>query len=99
MSALRRIAMVDAWRNRLRSMDLGPGSRPSFWFYLRNARRRSLALWIGAYSAVGLFVYLARGWAPGVWASALVLCVATASLLISWQVARGGPGQGEPPNP
>jgi hypothetical protein len=78
-------------------MDGGPGSRQSLWLFLKN-NRSSLALWIGAYSAFGLFVFLARGQALGVWASALVLSVAAASLLISWRrVARGQSGPGEPP--
>ena len=89
--------MLDAYRNRLRNMDGRPRSRQSFWLFLRNARS-SLALWIGAYSAFGLFVFLTRGDAVGVSASALVLSVATASLLFSWhRSARGESGRGESP--
>ncbi len=97
LSRLADIVMLDACRNRLRNMDGGPGSRQSLWFFLKNARS-SLVLWIGAYSAFGLFVFLTRGDAVGLSASALVLSVATVSLLISWhQVARGTSGPGEPP--
>ena len=96
-SSLADIVMLDARRNRLRNMDGGQGSRESLWLFLKNARG-SLTLWIAAYSAFGLFVFLARGQALGILASALVLSLATASLLISWQrVARGQSGQGNPP--
>ncbi len=96
-SRLPDIVMLDARRNRVRNMDGGPESRQSLWLFLKNARS-SLALWIGAYSAFGLFAFLARGHAVGVWASALVLSVATASLLVSWhRVARGQSGPEEPP--
>lgn len=88
--------MLNACPNRLRNMDGGPESRQSLGFFLKNARG-SLVLWIAAYSAFGLLIFLASGRALGVWAAALVLSVATVSLLISWR--RVAPGQSDPGAP
>ena len=65
LSSLADIVMLDA-RNRLRNMDGGLGSRESLWLFLKNARG-SLTLWIAAYSAFGLFVFLARGRRSASW--------------------------------